>query len=467
MGIYLRNAIGFFIQLFPCSLMLFFPFGEEAYRFRRKYIFTGIILASAILALAFPAVVYYALNMWPGMDSGGPANLYMVTAILLVLAAYVWLIRETLTKKFLVFFSVLFYAAIQYWLVNIIAILVRMAINNLAYPPMSVYSLLDVLLYLITAALLLPIEFFVVLRPLREFNREINPKTMKREFFIVVFSSAVCFLLMFYCNSLWRTTLGWTMAHLLCLLPVMLFLVIDQAIIYWLVFRESVRRKRDSDQRRAAEIQQQQYEKITKEIENAKRMRHDLRHHYNFLNDMLEKGKLDEIKEYLSKIIDATVKRENEVYCQNMTINGLLQYYMGQARDENISCEVYAKCDEIAIEPVDLTIIFGNAIENAIHACRKCTENQWITIRVGTVQDSLAVEIANSCRRVHLNRKYQTENGFSPAEAFVSDRDNGGYGLRSIAHTAKKYGGSAEFRFNAETETFTTRIRLNAQTEIV
>ncbi len=467
MGLYWRNAIGFFIQLFPCILMLFFPFSEGAYRFHRKHIFTGILLASTILALAFPVLVYCVLNTWPNMDSGGPANLYMVLAIMLALAAYVWLVRETLMKKFLVFFSVLFYAAIQYWLVNIIAILVRTVINSLVYPPMSVYSLLDVLLYLVTTALLLPIEFFVVLRPLGEFNREIDPKTMKREFFIAVFSSAVCFVLMFYCNSLWRTTLGWTVMHLFCLLPIMLVLIIDQAIIYWLVFRESVRRKHDNDRRRAAEIQQQQYEKITKEIENAQRMRHDLRHHYNFLNDLLEKGKLDEIKKYLSQIIDATVKRENEVYCRNMTINGLLQYYIGQARDENISCEVYAKCSEIAIEPVDLTTLFGNAIENAIHACQKCAENPWITIRVGTVQDSLAIEIANSCKRVQSNRKYQTENGFSPAEAFVSDRDNGGYGLRSIAHTAKKYGGSAEFRFNAETETFTTRIRLNAQAEIV
>lgn len=464
MGIYLRNVIGFFLQLFPCSLMLFLPFGEEAYRFRRKYIFTGIILGSAILALAFPALVCYVLHVWPEIDSGAPANLYMVAAILLMLAAYVWLVQETLTKKFLAFFSVLFYAAVQYWLVNIISISVT---SSFVYPPMSVYSLLDVLLYFATTALLFPVEFFVVLRPLGEFNREINPKTMKREFFMAIFSSAVCFVLMFYCNSLWRTTFGWTGAHVLCLLPVMLFLIIDQAVIYWLVFRESVRYKRDSDQRHAAGIQQQQYEKITKEIENARRMRHDLRHHYNFLNDMLEKGELDEMKKYLSQIIDATARRENEVYCKNMTINGLLQYYAGRARDENISCEIYARCGEIAIEPVDLTILFGNVIENAIRACQECAENQWITVWVGTVQDSLAIEISNACKKVHLNRKYQTENGFSPAEAFVSDRDNGGYGLRSIAHTAKKYGGSAEFRFNAGTETFTTRIRLNAQAEIV
>ena len=81
-------------------------------------------------------------------------------------------------------------------------------------------------------------------------------------------------------------------------------------------------------------------------------------------------------------------------------------------------------------------------------------------MQVGTVQGSLAVEIANACQNVRLDRRYQTADGFSPAEAFLSDGGTG-YGLRSISHTAQKYGGSAKFRFNAETKTFTARMRLN------
>ena len=40
MGFFLRNALGFFIQCFPCALMIFLPFPQETYRFRRRHIFT-------------------------------------------------------------------------------------------------------------------------------------------------------------------------------------------------------------------------------------------------------------------------------------------------------------------------------------------------------------------------------------------------------------------------------------------
>ena len=218
---------------------------------------------------------------------------------------------------------------------------------------------------------------------------------------------------------------------------------------------------RDVEHRRTLEIQQLQYEKIVGDMESTRRMRHDLRHHYNALNDMLDRGQTDEMKKYLSDVIDTTIKRDSEVYCRNMTVNGLLQYYVGLARDENIRCDVRAECGELTIEAADLTVLFGNAMENAINACRKCPEEKWISIQVGTVSDSLAIEISNSCKEVHLNRRFQSEDGFSSAEAFLSGRSDGGHGLRSIAHTAQKYDGSAKFRFNAEDGIFTTRIRLN------
>ena len=111
-------------------------------------------------------------------------------------------------------------------------------------------------------------------------------------------------------------------------------------------------------------------------------------------------------------------------------------------------------------------MLFGNAMENAVNACRKCAEDRWISVRVGTVQGSLAIEISNACKGVRIGRRTQTEDGFLPAESFLSSRAGGGYGLRSIAQTARKYGGSAKFRYNAEKETFTARIRLNMRADM-
>lgn len=76
-----------------------------------------------------------------------------------------------------------------------------------------------------------------------------------------------------------------------------------------------------------------------------------------------------------------------------------------------------------------------------------------------------ANELSNVCRGCVLGYSVRTEDGFLPAEAFLSDRADGGYGLRSIAQTAQKYDGSARFRYNAERQTFTARIRMNMRAQ--
>ncbi len=449
---YLQNALGFLIQLFPCALMIFLPFPQEAYRFKRRTVFTWMLAISLMMAAVFAAVLCLRdLKKYPGHIL--ISNLFMLAAILLILAAYVWLLRESLIKKILVFFIVLFYAVTEFVLVNMAhGIFFPGEPDTILYP----YTASFLLLYFVTTVLLLPVMLACVIYPLKGYIREIEPGNMRREFFIAMTSTLLYIILAIYCETFFAK-----MDFLDLYLPLLIFLTLNQLLIYWLIFREALRRRHDSERRRAMELQQLQYEKIVGDVENTRRMRHDLRHHYNALSDMLEKGQLNEMKAYLSKVIDTTVQRDSEVYCRNMTVNGLLQYYIGLARDENIRCEVCAECAELTIEPADLTVVFGNAMENAIHACRKCPQNRWISVQVGIIQGSLAIEISNSCKGVRLNRRFQTMDGFSPAEAFLSDVPGGGYGLPSIAHTAQKYDGSAKFRYNAEKEMFTARIRLN------
>ena len=461
MADFLRNMLGFFVQFFPCAIMIFPAFPKDTYRFHRGWIFGGITLATALFAALFSAVTDTALSV--GGSEAFTANILMFSAIFLMLAAYMFLIRQSLMKKLLVFFVIMFYAALQYCLVNllngVISVFFGFSPENGAH---SVYSLHGLALYIVTTAVMLPPMLTFVLHTLREYIREVETQDMRREFSVLIVSTIALIAIMICVDFTY-----YYLDYKLYLLVLTLFwvLLLYQVLICWLIFRESVRRKRDVEHRRTLEIQQLQYEKIVGDMESTRRMRHDLRHHYNALNDMLDRGQTDEMKKYLSDVIDTTIKRDSEVYCRNMTVNGLLQYYVGLARDENIRCDVRAECGELTIEAADLTVLFGNAMENAINACRKCPEEKWISIQVGTVSDSLAIEISNSCKEVHLNRRFQSEDGFSSAEAFLSGRSDGGHGLRSIAHTAQKYDGSAKFRFNAEDGIFTTRIRLNMRSE--
>ncbi len=457
--VFLENTVGFFVQYFPCALMIFLPFPNGAYRFRRKWIFVWITAAAAAVAALLPVILHSGV----AADTALTADLFMFSVICLTLAAYILLVRETLIKKLLVFFVVMFCAALQYCMVNALTAALSDVLGlSTQCEEHSAYSQCGVIMYIATAAVMLPIMMTFVLRTLREYISSVETKSMRREFLILIISTVIFIAAEMGVDMTYYHLAYGTYLRFLAMLAVLL---VYQVVIYWLIFRESVRRKRDNDRRRTMEIQRIQYEKIAGDIESTRRMRHDMRHHYNSLNDMLDRGRLDEMKDYLAEVIDTTVKRDSEMYCQNMTVNGLLQYYIGLARDKGIRCEAWADCGELAVEPADLTVMFGNAMENAINACEKCGEDRWIDIKIGTVQSSLAIEISNSCGSATLDRHFQSDNGFLPAEAFLSGCQGGGYGLRSISHTAQKYGGSAKFRYNAEKKTFTARIRMNISAE--
>ena len=106
MTAFAENALGFFIQLFPCALMIFLPFPQETYRIQRRQVFIWVTVISVILALLFSAVLCF--DRYPGHII--ISNAFMVVSILLILAVYTWLVRESLMKKILVFIIVLFYA---------------------------------------------------------------------------------------------------------------------------------------------------------------------------------------------------------------------------------------------------------------------------------------------------------------------------------------------------------------------
>lgn len=67
--------------------------------------------------------------------------------------------------------------------------------------------------------------------------------------------------------------------------------------------------------------------------------------------------------------------------------------------------------------------------------------------------------LENTCDAVSPSGSVQlNEVGYFPARAFCSMKENGGQGLASLEHTAAKYGGTAEFRF--QKPLFYTRISL-------
>ena len=451
MRFFLLNAVGFFLQFLPPALIVFLPFPQETLRFRRGRIFAGVIFAAAALSAAFPAALCCLSD---AVTTPVAANLFMLCAILLGLTVHVRLVREALLKKILVIYIVIFYEAVQYLL------------NYVLNPPsrpmplylnvLYIYDEAVVLEQLAMIAVLLPLELAFVIRPLGEFIREIEPQKMRREFAIVVMSTTACIVLMIYCDTVWPEE------GFFRLVPLFTLLIFDQNVIYWLVFRESVRRRHDYERQRFLEVQRVQYDRFAGEMENTRRLRHDLRHHLNVLGALNAQGRQDEITEYLGQYGAVYEHLSRQKFSGDPVVDSVLEYYLAMAGEEGIDvkCQAFPSERGSGVDAMDMTVLLGNCLENAIKAMRPLpAEERRLSIEIAPAGDMILLRVQNTCAHSGDSGK---PSGW---EAFAVRRGENirSVGLHSIAAIAEKYGGSAQFQ--RQNGVFTTRVILNPKQE--
>ena len=327
-------------------------------------------------------------------------------------------------------------------------------------------------------------SFFACL-PANQHGKDGLPLSL--EFYANLFMAAtliLCILLMFRMirESLWKKLLIVVLltalyaAVLFCLFLIddsteqriagyltasLLFCSACLTISIWLLFWEIQKTEEEAQYKNLLSIQQLQHRKFTDELDSFHRTQHDMRHHFRAIDSLLREGKNEEAAGYISECVSIIDSREQEIFCPDPLINALLQYYVGEARQSGIRCEIHVRIGRCPIDSVDMTVLLGNCLENAVLSCLRSEEPRLIRLNMRIVNSTLAILMENTCSAVSFSRSvYQRENengGYLPAKAFLS-MGAGGKGLESLEHSAARYGGTAEFRFR--NPRFYTRITL-------
>ncbi|HHW30069.1 MAG TPA: sensor histidine kinase [Clostridiaceae bacterium] len=166
--------------------------------------------------------------------------------------------------------------------------------------------------------------------------------------------------------------------------------------------------------------------------------RHDMRHHFTFLQSLVSDERIDEIKEYLrtaqSDIDTITPIR----FCENETVNLILSAFASEAKQLKIMFTVDARLPELLpFSDTELCSLLSNALENAIQATEKIANSneRRIKVRMYSKNNKLCIDIRNS---------YQTEPILFQGLP-VSKEQGHGFGTRSIAHIVEKHGGICQF----------------------
>ncbi len=186
------------------------------------------------------------------------------------------------------------------------------------------------------------------------------------------------------------------------------------------------------------EIRGEQYKRIYENIENSRKMRHDLRHHMVILQGYLESGDHEKARDYLKSMEDHKIVK----YCSNPVVNMLISHYSDLAKAQDIAFSIHVHIpDKLALPDTDLSVLVGNLLDNAVSAAATAAEaDRVIRLNMNCSGKMFGVTVDNG-----FDGEVK-QNG----REYLSTKSGGqGLGLKILADIAEKYDGGVEFTHEA------------------
>jgi sensor histidine kinase regulating citrate/malate metabolism len=204
------------------------------------------------------------------------------------------------------------------------------------------------------------------------------------------------------------------------------------------------------------EYQTEQSEKHLNEVRSIhKEMRgykHDFHHHLQTLKGQLEAGEIDRALAYIEQLDNQLMNVDSLLKTGNVSLDAILSAKIAQAKAENIAVTVKASVpDALTISDLELSIIMGNLLDNAIEACRTVTEERFIRIFISMKGKMLYFSMLNAAG---AKRK-------KTGSLFATHKDGvHGFGLRRAEAILEEHGGW--IKYNSEDGAFTSEFLVPA-----
>lgn len=185
-------------------------------------------------------------------------------------------------------------------------------------------------------------------------------------------------------------------------------------------------------------MQAVQYENLQERILEARRAKHDVRHHIALMQEYLSGGDLDALREYLNRYSESVPDDTLVHFCENAAANAVLLYFAQQAKDNGIEYSVNVTIPaDAAVSDTDISVLFGNLLENAVDACRGESGEKKIVVRASYAGKTLCITVDNTYSGI---LKYTASGDISSTK-----HRGAGLGTRSVRSIAEQYGGVCRF----------------------
>lgn len=179
------------------------------------------------------------------------------------------------------------------------------------------------------------------------------------------------------------------------------------------------------------EIMQKYYAEVDNMYAKMRGWRHDYRHHIQTMKVHAAHGEYEEIDKYLDMLDDDLTNVETVVKTGNRMADAILNSKLSLATKREIQVKAEANIPvSLTVSELDLCIIIGNLLDNAIDACMELPpEERLIRIYMEMKGNYLYLALTNTA-------------GGRKKKSLASTKGEGhGFGISRIDAIVQKYGG--------------------------
>lgn len=230
------------------------------------------------------------------------------------------------------------------------------------------------------------------------------------------------------------------MQHIFSILSI-LGILMTNSLVYVLY----VNMQKDHAKQLEYSILQQAFKSQEKSVEETKilyqsvrSIRHDLKQHFQVALTMLHSGKINEAVDYMEKYNDTVLDGiSNKVFCDNDVVNYIINSKSKICSDRHIKIYIYIANEIPEFSDLDLCVLLGNALDNAIEGVSGDGNNE-IYLELRNVDNFFMISVKNTITNSVLE--------YNPnLISTKNEKEVHGLGILSMKEVVQKYNGSIEF----------------------
>ena len=194
-------------------------------------------------------------------------------------------------------------------------------------------------------------------------------------------------------------------------------------------------------------IQQDHYAKLIKGQKVTRSLWHDMKNFLIAVHTYIDSCEYDALKAEVKKMNENLQNANKDIITGNLVIDALLNSKNIDADKMGVKLVIDAAIPEkLDLNSIDLCIIIGNAIDNAIEACTRIEENM-------DKQVDISIYYKNNTLLISISNPVNVKSIISNNGSFISSKNNSeaefhGYGLYNIRKAVNSHSGNLVTNMN-------------------